>query len=176
MMVTEGWDAQAPAPNPCPNCGESGFGLDWPPEPSRLLLRQAFLREPSDQEEAAVQALLVAAALDVTLEWILAAGAEYLSSESTEIAHLVDRVRETDLSTEQRLDMLEDMTDIDLREVAGFRDEPDFPARWRDLRERRDLFLHEQQQFAFDGLAQADLAETARAAVKVMAHVNNLVW
>jgi len=176
MIVTETWDAMAPGPNYCPSCGEPGFGSDWPPEPSSLLLRQAFLREADDQQEAAVKALLVATALDVMLEWILAAGAEYLSSESVEIARLVERVREADLSSEQRLDMLEHMTDIDLRDVARLRGEPTLPARWRDLRVRRDRFLHEQQQFAFDGLTEADLAETARAAVKVMAHVNNLIW
>lgn len=150
--------------------------MDWPPEPSRLLLRHALAREPDDQEEAAVKALLVATALDVMLEWVLAAAAEYLSSESPEIARLADRVRDADVTAEKRLDLLEDITDISIADVSRFREEPDLPASWRDLRERRDLFLHEQQQFAFDGLTEASLAETARAAVKVLAHVNNLVW
>jgi hypothetical protein len=176
MMVTEGWDAMAPPPNRCPSCGEPGFGLDWPPEPSRLLLRQAFLREAEDQEEFAVHAFLVAAALDVALEWILAAAIEYLSTESLDIARLIEPVREAGLSTEQRLDLLEEVADIRLRPVADLREESDFPGRWRDLRERRDHFLHDQEMFAFDGLTQLDLAETARMGVKILAHVNNIIW
>jgi hypothetical protein len=176
MMVTEGWDAMAPPPNRCPHCGESGFGLDWPPEPSRLLLRQAFVREADDQDESAVKAFLVTAALDVVLEWILTAAVEYLSTESLDVARLIEPVREPGLLTEQRLDLLVDVADIRLRPVADLLEEPEFPGRWADLRTRRDRFLHAQEMFAFEGLTEADLAETARMAVKVLAHINNMIW
>jgi hypothetical protein len=176
MMVTEGWDALAPAPNLCPDCGQSGFGVDWPPEPSRLLLKQAFHREPDDQEEFAVKALLVAAAVDVILEWVLCAAVDYLSTESQEVARLVDKVRQAGFSTEQRMKMLKEVTDIPLSRLAGLHEELEFPPRWRELRQRRDRFLHSQEMFAFDGLKEDDLFGVARAAVKVFAHVNNMVW
>jgi len=176
MIVTEGWDATAPPPNRCPSCQESGFGLDWPPEPSRLLLRQAFLQDADDQEELAVKAFLVAAAMDVVLEWILGAAVEYLSTESLDVARLIEPVREASLSAEERLDLLEEVTDIRLRGVAELLGEPDFPRKWKDLRERRNRFLHTQEMFAFDGLEEVDLAETARMGVKVLARINNMVW
>ena len=175
-MVSEGWDALAPAPNPCPNCGESGFGVDWPPEPSRLLLKQAFHREADDQEEAAVKAFLVAAAADIILDWVLCAAAEYLSTESLEVARLLEVAHEAALSTEQRMNMLKEVTDIRYQDVAEFQGEAEFPARWRDLRERRDSFVHSHQMFAFDSVSESDLFEVARMAVKVFAHVNNMVW
>jgi hypothetical protein len=68
------------------------------------------------------------------------------------------------------------VTDIRLRGIAELLEEPDFPGRWKDLRERRDRFLHTQEMFAFDGLEEVDLAETARMGVKVLAHINNMIW
>ena len=176
MVVSESWDALAPDPGPCPSCGERGYGAEWPPEPARLLLRYAFLREADDQEEAAAQAYLVATALDVMLAWVLRMAVDYLSTDNYDVARLIDRVREPGLSSKERLELLDYVADADLRQVSSFKEVPEFPSRWKDLGERRDRFLHEQQQSAFDGLTEADLAETTRAAVAVMAHVNNMVW
>jgi hypothetical protein len=176
MMVSKGWDVSAASSDRCPHCRGSGFGADWPPEPSRLLLRQVFHLEAEDEEQFAVKAFVVAAALDALLNWVLRAAVEYLSTESLDVARYLEVVRAPGLSTEQRLDILKRVTDIRLSQVAELREEPDFPARWKDLRARRDRFLHSQDMFAFDGLTEPDLAETARMAVKVFAHVNNMVW
>ncbi len=176
MVTSEGWDALVPAPGSCPNCGERGYGAEWPPEPARLLLRHAFLREADDQEEAAARAYLVATALDVMLAWVLRMAVDYLSTDSHDVARLIDRVREPGLSPKERLELLDYVADADLGQVSRLKEVPDFPSQWKDLRERRDRFLHEQQQSAFEGLTEADLADTARAAVAVMAHINNMVW
>jgi hypothetical protein len=176
MMVSEGWDVSARSSERCPQCHEQGFGADWPPEPARLLLRQAFHREADDQDEFAVKAFLVAEAVDAILAWVLRAAVDYLSTESLDVARYIDVVGAPGLSTEQRLDILKKVTDIRLSQVAELREEPDFTAAWKDLRARRDRFLHAQDLLAFDGLAETDLAETARMAVKVFAHVNNMVW
>lgn len=176
MMVSEGWDSLPPSSVPCPHCGEKGFGADWPPQPARLILRQAFQREADEQGEFAVKAFLVAAALDVLLEWVLIAAVDYLSTESAEIADLIHVVDKPSLSTEQRLDLLRKVLDVRYQEVADLLEEPDLPSRWADLREKRDRFVHAQEVFAFDPLSEADLVETARMAVKVLAHINNLIW
>lgn len=42
MMVSEGWNPAHTTAGPCPLCGENDFGVEWPPEPARLLLNQAF--------------------------------------------------------------------------------------------------------------------------------------
>jgi hypothetical protein len=191
MIVTEGWDPEdpeAPASNRCPNCDEPDFGVSWPPEPAGLLLHQAFSRSAGESDEVeeadeaegqeldAVRALLVATALDVILEWMLRAAANYLPEDSPELARLAEPVHEASLTTEQRLDSLEELVGIRLHKVAAEQEEPEFPGWWRELRTRRDRFLHSQDMRAFDDLTEEGLAETARMAVKVLAHVNNLIW
>jgi hypothetical protein len=175
MTVTEEWDAMSPSAGPCPSCGARGCGAEWPPEPARLLLREAFLREADDQDENAAKAFLVATALDVTLAWVLRTAVDYLSTDNYDVSCLIDRVREPGLSTKERLEHLDYVLDADLRQVSGLLEMPEFPGRWKDLRDRCDRFLYEQEASAFDGLSEADLAETARMAVKVMAHINNMV-
>jgi hypothetical protein len=196
MIVTEGWDPDAPAPNRCPSCDEPDFGASWPPEPARLLLNQAFslraegpeemeeadeagglgLDEVEGQELGAVRAFLVATALDVILEWILKAAANYLPEDSPELARLAEPVHEASLTTEERLDSLEQLSGIRLHTAAAEQEEPELPGWWRELRTRRDRFVHSQDMRAFDDLTEEGLAETARMAVKVLAHVNNSIW
>ena len=176
MMVSEGWDAMAPASAICPHCGESRYGAEWPPEPTRTLLRQAFLRPTDDREQTAVQALLVTTALDTLVGWVLRAAVDYLSTESLEIARLVDPVRKPDASADRRLETLEAVTGLRLNDVASAQDEPELPRRWQELREQRDRFLHAEETTALDDSREEELAEIARMAVKVMAHFNNLVF
>ena len=131
MMVSEGWDALAPPSAICPHCSESRYGAEWPPDPTRLLLRQAFLRPTDDREQTAVQALLVATALDALVDWVLRAAVDYLSTESLDIARLVDPVRKPEASAEHRLDTLESVTGLRLKDVAAAQEESELAGRWR---------------------------------------------
>lgn len=218
MMVSEGWNPTSTAASSCPNCGDSSFGLEWPPEPAGLLLRQAFApfgsapaqtdtdteNEPlgvaqeyetpepfgngsafeerkdgralDEQEQAAVKAFLVATALDVTLEWILEAEIEAFPSDSLEVARLTEPGNEASLTTRQRLDLLREVGNVHLRDIASAQDEPTFPGWWQELGAKRDAFVHAHSMCAFDGITEEDLFEIARMGVKVLAALNNALW
>ncbi len=227
-MVSQGWDPASPTHGACPNCDEPSFGLEWPPEPARLLLSQAFSplggqcsqeddESPSEapatdsfgttprlgtlgeyqspelfgqdadfdkrkdgrlleeQEQAAVKAFLVATALDVTLEWVVRAAMQAFPSDSIEAARFAEPGQESALTTDQRLDLLRELAGVKLAEVADVHDEPRFPAWWKELRSRRDSFLHAHSMCAFDGIPEESLLETARQGIKVLAGLNNAV-
>lgn len=218
MMVSEGWEPTSTAASSCPNCGESTFGLEWPPEPAALLLRQAFAplgdtpaevgatteadstgalpeyetpqpfgngnafeerkdgRVLKEQEEAAVKAFLVATALDVTLEWILKAEVEAFPSDSLEVARLAEPGNEASLTTQQRLDLLREVGNIQLSDIASEQEEPTFPGWWKELCAKRDDFVHAHSMCAFDGLTGEELLDIARMGVKVLAALNNALW
>ena len=176
MMVSEGWDVSEPDPRPCPNCRQSGYGFEWPPEPARSLLRQALSRGADRDEDLAVMGFLVATALDIMLEWILGAAVEYYSTDSRRAARLVDRVHDPFLSTEQRLDMLRSVTDVRYEDVAELVDAEEFPERWRELREARDRLLHSFETLAFQEISEPGIHHITAMAMKVFARLNNLVW
>lgn len=178
MMVNEGWDPVISS-RPCPSCGVPGTGTEWPPSPTRLLLRRAFHHRPADQEEFAFQAFVVAETIDIILAWVLRAAIAIRSAENPRTLRLVDTAQDFGLSTKQRLDLLKKVGGVRLQQMALMLDEADFPARWDDLRQRRDHFLGSgevQNPLAFDGLTQEDLLEVSRKAVKIFAQVNNAVW
>jgi hypothetical protein len=239
MMVSEGWNTLSGAATTCPRCGESAFGVEWPPEPAGLLLRQAFavrrsaetppdippeppqvgtlggfrqldnftelpkgsslgedlsqgllaheqafeergdgrdLAAQEEAERAAVQAFLVTTALDVTLEWVFKAAVESLDPDSLEVARLVEPRQESTLTTQERLDLLSEVTGFKLREISETVDEPQFPGWWKELDSKRDRFLHNPDILAFRGITKDELLEFARMGVKVLATLNNSLW
>ncbi len=179
MMVNEGWDPVASPPAPCPSCGFSDTGIDWPPPPARLLLRQVFHRQAVDQEEFALQAYLVTEMIDMVFAWVLRAAVNARAAENPRTISLSESARDFGLSINQRLDLLKKVGGVHLQQIALLLDEADFPERWNDLRERRDRFVgisDPQDTLAFDALTDKDLLEVSGMAVKVFAQVNNAVW
>ena len=176
MTVSERWDVSRPEQNPCPGCGQSGFGVKWPPEPVRLLLEKALHRDADDEEDLVVIGLLVATALDIMVTWLLDVALGYYSTDSRRAARLVDRVRDPDLTTEQRLDMLRDVADLDFKRVATTVGAQELPARWRELREARDRFALSFQTHAFQSISQSDLHQMAGLALKVFTRLNSMIW
>lgn len=205
MMVSEGWDPVRYPSSSCPNCGDSTFGLEWPPEPAGLLLRQALKSsgaeategEPEDtdagyvgpfcddrmdcrdlhpEEQGAIRGLLSATALDVMLEWVFRSAIESFDSDSLEVARLTEPTKERTLTTQERIDLIYKVAGLRLRDVAEREDEPRFVGLWKELQDRRDAFLHAQSITAFADLSEEQLLETINSAVKVLAAYNNALW
>jgi hypothetical protein len=176
MTVSELGDGPPLALDACPGCGETGFEVRWPPDPVRLLIRKALRLEVDDDEDLAVSGLLVATALDIMTTWLLDAALTYYSADSRRAARLVDRVRDPELTTEQRLDLLREVADLDFKRVAATVDAPELPARWRELREARDGFTLSFDAQAFQAVSRSHLLETVSLALRVFARLNSMIY
>ncbi len=176
MTVTEDQEIAESAPDQCPSCGQTGYFLDWPPEPARLLLRSAFRQSIEDYEGLATMSFLVASSMDSIVQWVVGAAAEYLAPEGQRGAQLIESAHDPALSTEERLHLLKNIADLDYKGVAESLDEPGFASRWKDLRNGRDQFVQFCDPSAFQSVTEQDLFDLARMAVKVFARLNNMIW
>lgn len=174
-LVFEGWEPLSEDRPPCPYCG-SDTGLPWPGMPAELLLRKAFAQEPEDYEDLAVMAMLVAIAVEVIVEATLAGAIESRAGQTRAGQRVMYAVIDTDLRVDQRLKMIEAITDVDYRTVARQLGERSFPRDWEDLRKRRNQFVHHGDSYAFEPDSELHLMSIARSAAKVFAEVTNIIW
>ena len=120
--------------------------------------------------------MLVAVSLEVIVESTLASALERLTERSPLGARIVYYVAESDMTVERRLNMLKELTGVDYNKVSKGLGEAAFPTSWKQLRENRNQFVHHGVSCAFEAGSELELLSIARAATKVFAEINNLVW
>lgn len=174
-LVVEGWNPWDEARSPCPNCG-SRSGLPWPGGPAELLLDKAFAQNPEDYEDMATMGMLVTIALESMTEFLLASAIESVGGCTPDNHRIMDAVLDSDLGVERRLKMIKAITGVDYRTVSRGLGERSFAADWERLRQRRNQFVHRGESCAFEPKSELELLSLSRAAIKVFAEVNNLMW